>query len=639
VTNTAGTTTNIGTINGGATISGGTLQLGNGGANGSILGSVADNGTFAVNRSDVFTFGGAISGSGAFQQNGSGTTILTAMNTYGGATTVNAGTLMVNGSIAPSSGVTVNSGGTLSGTGTVASTVVASGGRLAPGNGNVGTLNVSGNLTFNSGSIFLVDVTPTTASRALVTGTAALAGTVEAIFLPGSYLANSYTILSATGGRTGTFDALATVNLPGFLTASVSYSPTDVLLMTLRSQLILSRPSLTANQFAVAATLDNSFNTGHGTLTGLFSVAPGQIPAALNALSGEGTSGTQETAFGAGDLFLTAMMEQGAFWRTGEGIDTNGTTYGPTSYGPDAAQAAVFKAMPVNALPANEPRYRAWFAGFDGTWRLDGQAIPGSASLTHSTGGGAAGLDYQINPNWLVGVAAGGSLSAFSVPDRVTSGTLDGAHIGAYGVARWGSWYAAGALAFNAFDNRTSRTIAGIGPTEMATGSFDSDMLSGRFEAGFKQPFNGFAVTPFAALQFAELRQSGYSESSVTGAGAPGVLGLTYASQTVSSLPTFLGAQFDTRAAFANGMTWSPYARVSWVHEFEPARDVTASFISLPVTGFTADAPRAANDAVRIDVGSKLAISRNTWLFASFDGEFSDRSQMYAGKGGFKFTW
>jgi hypothetical protein len=25
--------------------------------------------------------------------------------------------------------------------------------------------------------------------------------------------------------------------------------------------------------------------------------------------------------------------------------------------------------------------------------------------------------------------------------------------------------------------------------------------------------------------------------------------------------------------------------------------------------------------------------------FASFDGEFSDRSQMYAGKGGFKLVW
>jgi outer membrane autotransporter protein len=164
-------------------------------------------------------------------------------------------------------------------------------------------------------------------------------------------------------------------------------------------------------------------------------------------------------------------------------------------------------------------------------------------------------------------------------------------------------------------------------------------MLSGRFEVGCKQIFNGFALTPFAAVQFAELWQAGYSENSTTLTGAPGVLGLTYASQTVSSLPAFLGAQFDTRVSLANGTVWSPYARVSWVHEFEPIRDIAASFITLPVTNFTVFGPSAVRDAARIDLGSKVAIGRNLALFASFDGEFSDRGQMYAGKGGFRFVW
>jgi hypothetical protein len=33
------------------------------------------------------------------------------------------------------------------------------------------------------------------------------------------------------------------------------------------------------------------------------------------------------------------------------------------------------------------------------------------------------------------------------------------------------------------------------------------------------------------------------------------------------------------------------------------------------------------------------AINPNAWLFASFDGEFSSRSQSYAGKGGARFAW
>src|SRR5262249_20497105 len=74
------------TYTGGTTVAGGTLQLGNGGASGSIVGNVTDNGIFAINRSDTFAFGGVISGSGAFAQIGPGTTILTAVNTYGGGT-------------------------------------------------------------------------------------------------------------------------------------------------------------------------------------------------------------------------------------------------------------------------------------------------------------------------------------------------------------------------------------------------------------------------------------------------------------------------------------------------------------------------------------------------------------------------
>jgi outer membrane autotransporter protein len=122
-------------------------------------------------------------------------------------------------------------------------------------------------------------------------------------------------------------------------------------------------------------------------------------------------------------------------------------------------------------------------------------------------------------------------------------------------------------------------------------------------------------------------------------AGAAGPLGLTYGSISVSSLPTFVGAQFDTRFAFGNGMVLSPYARLSWVHEFNPNRAINAAFIALPGAAFTVDGPRATNDAARIDAGAKLSIGPNAWVFASFDGEFSDRGQSYAGKGGVRVAW
>ena len=83
------------TYTGGTTISAGTLQLGNGGTTGSIIGNVTDNSTLAFNRSDTVTFPGTISGTGGVSQIGSGMTILNANNTYTGPTNVLAGTLVV----------------------------------------------------------------------------------------------------------------------------------------------------------------------------------------------------------------------------------------------------------------------------------------------------------------------------------------------------------------------------------------------------------------------------------------------------------------------------------------------------------------------------------------------------------------
>ena len=89
------TLTGVNTYTGGTIVGAGTLQLGNGGTTGGIVGNVIDNGILAFNRSDSVTFSGLISGTGGVQQNGSGTTVLVANNTYTGGTTINAGTLQL----------------------------------------------------------------------------------------------------------------------------------------------------------------------------------------------------------------------------------------------------------------------------------------------------------------------------------------------------------------------------------------------------------------------------------------------------------------------------------------------------------------------------------------------------------------
>ena len=170
------------------TISAGTLQLGNGGTSGSITsgGDILNNATLAIMRSDAITIANQISGTGGVTQTGSGTTALTAINTYQGPTIVGSGALQVgNGGVGKSgTGVTeVSSGASIFGTGTVqgSSFTLDSGGSLHVGDStsqsSYGTLRftpVSGSGAFDlqSGSSVSLGVdTSGSADKLIFTGT------------------------------------------------------------------------------------------------------------------------------------------------------------------------------------------------------------------------------------------------------------------------------------------------------------------------------------------------------------------------------------------------------------------------------------------------------------------------------------
>jgi len=226
------------------TISGGTLQLGNSGAAGSINTasaiSVASGAIFTVNQSDTVTQGtdfsaAAITGAGGFTQAGSGTNILTAVNTYSGPTTVSAGTLRVDGSLA--SVVTVNSGGTLGGSGTIAgasASLIKNGAALAPGS-TLGTLTFSNGLTLEAGATVALELGASSDSVRVSGGTftSPASGTVTVnIAAPlGSIPAGEYTLMDWTGSSAVSVDLTDfTVNLPEGANGAVTMSGTKLLL-------------------------------------------------------------------------------------------------------------------------------------------------------------------------------------------------------------------------------------------------------------------------------------------------------------------------------------------------------------------------------------------------------------------------
>jgi len=500
-----------------------------------------------------------------------------------------------------------------------------------------GNIGFSGTFTQTAQGTLALRVDNTGARDGLFADNVNLNGTLRAVLQPGLYGASTtYTdVVQSSSGVSGQFSSVTSSS--AFFNAVATYNVNSVDL-TLTRYAFGAVPGETGNQRAVGNSLESGYSTGlTGTAATFYTrlLQAGSVRV-LDQLSGEGASGTQNTAFTAGTLFGQTMDSQMNAWRAGHrGGVAGGMALGYAEERPNAVVSA-FNALKAPAMA--QPEWHAWVSGFGAGQSLSGDAATGSAGFSDRVAGGAIGVDHVVNPNLLVGLAAGGSGASFSVEDRATSGHLDGAHVGAYAMQTFGASYLSAQIAYGHFNNTTTRSISGVGPGETATGAFGSDQFGGRLEIGHSFAFNPVTVTPFAAVQAARLWQAAYTETSTAGA-LPGVLGLSYAAHNVSSLPIFLGAKFDGRFYAGNGMLWMPFVNVAWVHEFDPTRDVTATLTTMALPAFTVEGARAAADAGRLELGSRLVLNRWWDLSARLTGEFSGAGQSYAGIGSLRANW
>jgi autotransporter-associated beta strand protein len=229
------------------TISAGTLQIGDGNADGTLLsGAIVDNASLAFNRPDVYNVSNNISGSGSVTIVGGGT------NTYYGTNssslTISVGDLVLAASGKDSGPISVGSAGTfdvsqdpafalnqvLSGSGTVAGLLAGASGTISPGSGT----GASGTLTFVTGltesnnvnNQFYVSTPGGTNDFINVTGTLTLSGTNNILLntfsggalVNGIYPLFGYTTLSGgitnlvvtAFGVTGTLTNITTTTPP-----------------------------------------------------------------------------------------------------------------------------------------------------------------------------------------------------------------------------------------------------------------------------------------------------------------------------------------------------------------------------------------------------------------------------------------
>lgn len=438
---------------------------------------------------------------------------------------------------------------------------------------------------------------------------------------------------------TGRFDAVTTSS--PFFAATADYSVATEVSVTLTRYGFGAVPGQTPNQRAVGGVLETGYSTGldpSGTLGRFYSnLLMANSLSVLDQLSGEGTTAAQDASFAAGGQFGNAMLTQGLSWLYGTGtggVSTIASNYAAEPRNRFAGHEA-FAALPTRADAPG--RWRAWALGFGGGRWVSGST--GTADRSSQTAGGAIGLDRQIGDGLLLGISAGATGSRFSVSGVSTRGTVDGGHFGAYAVTSFGAPYLAATINYARLDNRTERTIAGIGATENASGRFNADLFGGRVELGWRHRLRDTTVTPFVAIEPTMLRQQAYAETSTTTTGGAGILGLNYAARTTTSLPLSIGLQANTTTSFANGVVFSPSLRAAWVHEFRPQREIEANFISFATPSFTIDGARAARDALRVTAGGTLAVTRAFGLFVSLDGEASGRSTMLSATGGARLSW
>ncbi len=419
----------------------------------------------------------------------------------------------------------------------------------------------------------------------------------------------------------------------------------DVSLTFLRSLLLspLLPPNAPINPTNVAAAIDRFINSG-ATLpagfTNLFNLTPQQLSSALTQASGEVATGVQQTTFDAMGQFMGVMTDP---FMAGRNDTTN--VSGATGYADDSAYAR--KRNPNDALGAIytkaqprvgpfEPHWSTWIAGFGGSQTTDGNVAVGSNSTTSSVYGTAVGADYRFSPFTIAGFSLAGGGTNFSV-NGSGSGHSDLFQAGAFIRHDKGAAYVTAALAYGWQDITTNRavTIAGF---DQLQARFNANAYSGRVESGYRivSPWiGGVGVTPYAAGQFTTLDLPAYAETSLSGSNA---FALVYGSQSVTDTRSELGLRTDKSFVLTDAIL-TLRGRAAWAHDFDSDRNVAATFQALPGASFVVNGAAQASDSALVTASAELKWMNGWSAAATFEGEFSDVTRSYAGKGVVRYQW
>jgi outer membrane autotransporter protein len=563
---------------------------------------------------------------------------LTGTNTTITNFAVNGGLLSVNGAM-PNTAFTVN-GGTLGGSGVIGSFGAMSGGIVAPGN-SIGTLNVAGNVAFDAGSVYQVEVNAAGASDKIIAGGTAtiLGGTVEVLAENGDYNpSTTYIILTAQGGRSGEFNSV-TSNL-AFLDPTLTYDPNDVVLTLVRNNTPMASVAATQNQASTAAAAEASVTP------------PAEVSAAPCA---------PDDALCLALLNLTAEQARQAFEALSGGVhaSVSGILADDSRYVREAVLGRLMQASHTNnagqlaSLGAGGPQVasldsQAMAVGYDDKSLAPAPASPGlafwtnafgawgdfdgnknAASAERNLGGFVSGMDARVSGTWRLGLATGYSQSDISVDALHSGAEVESFHLAGYAGGNLGplALRSGGAWAWN--DINTSRAVVfpGYFEREKASYSADTGQLFG--EAAYPLAMGGMALEPFAGLAFVEVNTDSFKERGELAA-------LTGRDNDEDVTYSTLGLRAATTMHVSN-MVFTPHVSAAWQHAFDDVTpDAALAFASTGI-GFDVTGVPLAENSLLVEAGLDLNLSPTATLGVSYSGQIASDLADNAVKG--RFTW
>ncbi len=593
-----------------------------------------EGGTLSVVTSGVQTLSNSLSGSGTMAF-ASGTTYLTGDSSSftGTAAVSGSGILSVNGTLGGT--VDVADGGTLKGSGTVGGIDAASGGTVAPGN-SIGTLSVSGNVSFASGSTYDVEANLTSSDKIVATGAATITGgDVSLIAYQGALLraGTTYTILTADGGVSGTFDSISFADPLLFLTATLSYDATDVYASVIRNGVSLASVAGSGNQANAAAAIE-SLGAGNAVYDAVAMQSDvGTTRQAYQALSGEIHANVK----------ATLLEDQAAFGRVLAGrlaqAEDNQTGFAAPVTAPAPVVASARGRILYGDKIANDAAVAnakiaptVWAQGFGGWGSRDGDA--NARDFKHQDKGLMLGVDGMMGDNWRLGLAFGYDHADYNQEDETgDKGTSERYSVSAYGGRSWGKLSLRTGLTYAYSDIDTKRGVSFPYYSDYLKGSYNAHSVSGFAETAYGFGDKESKIEPFANLAWGYVNVPGFTEkggaAALTAEDSDGTLGSTTLGARVRQVLPFLTSA-NNRAAFQ--------ASAGWMHAIGDANPET----SLRFAGsraFETQAAPLARDAAVLGAGVDYLIGQQTTLGLAYTGQIGAHADTQALRGNLSYRF